>query len=494
MARWSKSPLPARSTRIPLPRTPLSSSARQIYCAVRFWMAGPSVEHCSGPRTAQVVPPFSRCAQRPSVSPPMLWLLREPRASAPHFSSSSLAARVNCSKWIAAEASSCACAFPHVDHSPVNTNLFSRPRRPSASRSNRPYRCHVLARLQNARLSPTAPLGRLVPPASLRADVRAQLLGRPRRSPGPPVEPAQLCDSLFQARLPRSPPAHHAHRRFGDAVLPVARLPAGLLPVVSCPCSQGAALPARHRAVVGELPSPRLCLENDSRQRRRPQWLHAIPAFHACARRVPSLQPFRRRSHAHAHLHTFCFSAGLRSTRTHPSPACLSLARPRRRIRSNFSARPPSSFSAHHLTIEWYRLLFAYSPIVHAVGTSLIVAAGSVALSLPLGLLAALALDRATFLGKALFRRLVLLPLILPGIITGLSLLMFAVFAGAQLSLLTVFLGHGTALISVATTELFAGLQKMDHAQEEASLDLGATPWQTFWRVTLPNLKLSLIA
>ena len=87
-----------------------------------------------------------------------------------------------------------------------------------------------------------------------------------------------------------------------------------------------------------------------------------------------------------------------------------------------------------------------------------------------------------------------LLPLILPGIITGLSLLMFAVFVHLPLSLLTVFLGHGTALISVATTELFAGLQKIDRAQEEASLDLGATPWQTFWRVTLPNLKLSLIA
>jgi len=73
-------------------------------------------------------------------------------------------------------------------------------------------------------------------------------------------------------------------------------------------------------------------------------------------------------------------------------------------------------------------------------------------------------------------------------------LLMFAVFAGAQLSLLTVLLGHSTALVSVATTELFAGLQKLDRAQEEASLDLGATPWQTFWRITLPNLKLSLIA
>jgi spermidine/putrescine transport system permease protein len=84
--------------------------------------------------------------------------------------------------------------------------------------------------------------------------------------------------------------------------------------------------------------------------------------------------------------------------------------------------------------------------------------------------------------------------LILPGIITGLSLLMFAVLAGFQRSLTLVFFGHGTALISVATTELFAGLQKLDRAQEEASLDLGATPWQTFWRITVPNLKLSLIA
>jgi spermidine/putrescine transport system permease protein len=160
----------------------------------------------------------------------------------------------------------------------------------------------------------------------------------------------------------------------------------------------------------------------------------------------------------------------------------------------SFNRDGVGGFPPRNFTLDWYKQLFSDTAIWDAVLNSLLVAVASIALSLTLGLLAALALDRADFPGKSLFRRIVLLPLILPGIITGLSLLMFAVFAGAQLSLLTVFLGHGTALICVATTELFAGLQKLDRAQEEASADLGATPLQTFFRVTLPNLKLSLIA
>jgi spermidine/putrescine transport system permease protein len=160
----------------------------------------------------------------------------------------------------------------------------------------------------------------------------------------------------------------------------------------------------------------------------------------------------------------------------------------------SFNQSGVGGFPPKQFTLHWYQQLFADISIWDSVLNSLLVALGAVALSLTLGLLAALALDRANFPGKSLFRRLVLLPLVLPGIITGLSLLMFVDRAGIRLSLVTVFLGHGTALISVATTELFAGLQKMDRAQEEASLDLGATPWQTFWRITLPNLRLSLVA
>jgi spermidine/putrescine transport system permease protein len=143
--------------------------------------------------------------------------------------------------------------------------------------------------------------------------------------------------------------------------------------------------------------------------------------------------------------------------------------------------------------LRWYRILFDDGAIWDSVGNSLTVAFAAMLIALALGIPAALALDRASFPAKAVFRRLVLLPLILPGIITGLSLLMLFNAALVNLSLFTIVLGHGTALISVATTEVFAGLQKLDRAQEEASLDLGATYWQTFWRVTIPNLKLSII-
>ena len=159
----------------------------------------------------------------------------------------------------------------------------------------------------------------------------------------------------------------------------------------------------------------------------------------------------------------------------------------------SFNGAGVGGFPPRDLTLNWYRMLLGDGAIWDAVLNSLMVAAAAMAIALLFGIPAALALDRATFPGKAVFRRLVLLPLILPGIITGLSLLMLFVAAGMKLSLLTITLGHGTALISVATTDIFAGLQKLDRAQEEASLDLGANYWQTFWRITLPNLRLPII-
>jgi spermidine/putrescine transport system permease protein len=159
----------------------------------------------------------------------------------------------------------------------------------------------------------------------------------------------------------------------------------------------------------------------------------------------------------------------------------------------SFNGQGVGGFPPRDLTLNWYRILLDDAPIWDAVLNSLIVAFAAMLIALLFGIPAALALDRTQFPGKALFRRLVLLPLILPGIITGLSLLMLFRVADVKLSLVTIVLGHGTALISVATTEVFAGLQKLNRAQEEASLDLGADYWQTFRRITFPNLKLSII-
>jgi len=159
----------------------------------------------------------------------------------------------------------------------------------------------------------------------------------------------------------------------------------------------------------------------------------------------------------------------------------------------SFNGQGVGGFPPRNLTLGWYQILFQDAPIWDSFLNSLTVAFAAMLIALAFGIPAALALDRAQFPGKALFRRLVLLPLILPGIITGLSLLMLFRQADVKLSLVTIILGHGTALISVATTEVFAGLQKLDRRQEEASLDLGANYWQTFWRITVPNLKLSII-
>jgi spermidine/putrescine transport system permease protein len=130
----------------------------------------------------------------------------------------------------------------------------------------------------------------------------------------------------------------------------------------------------------------------------------------------------------------------------------------------SFNGESVGGFPPHGWTLRWYAMLLDDDALLASVGNSLMVAAAAMVIALLLGFPAALALDRASFPGKAVFRRLVLLPLILPGIITGLSLLMLFVTAGMKLSLLTIMLGHGTALISVATTEIFAGLQKLDRS------------------------------
>lgn len=144
-------------------------------------------------------------------------------------------------------------------------------------------------------------------------------------------------------------------------------------------------------------------------------------------------------------------------------------------------------------TLDWYAKLSQNEQLLEAIGNSLYVATSATVLTLIVGVPAALALDRIAFPGKTAFRRLVLLPIALPGVVTGIAMLnMFRLF-DVRLSLETVIIGHASALLAVVVTQVFARLQRLNRSYEEASRDLGANAFQTFWYVTLPNIRSAVI-
>jgi len=144
-------------------------------------------------------------------------------------------------------------------------------------------------------------------------------------------------------------------------------------------------------------------------------------------------------------------------------------------------------------TTNWYQKLFTNSELLDALGNSFYVASCATLITLAVGIPAAMALDTYNFPGKTVFRRLLLLPIALPGIVTGIAMLnLFKVF-GFGLSLETVILGHATALLAVVVTQVYARLQTVPKSLGEASADLGASGLQTFFYITLPNIKTAVI-
>ena len=159
----------------------------------------------------------------------------------------------------------------------------------------------------------------------------------------------------------------------------------------------------------------------------------------------------------------------------------------------SFNANPITRLPLTEWTLKWYDTAFSNEVLLTALANSVIVGLGAVAICLVIGVPTALALDRYEFPGKAILRRFVILPLTLPGLITGVSMLAFFNMLGISLSLATVLVGHGTALTAIVVTNVFARLQRYDRRIEEASADLGAGPLRTFWYVTLPNIRSTLI-
>lgn len=157
---------------------------------------------------------------------------------------------------------------------------------------------------------------------------------------------------------------------------------------------------------------------------------------------------------------------------------------------SNILEWPPPG-----LTLDWFPKAVENEMAREAFVTTLKAGAAATAIAILLGTLASLAVARHRFFGRETISFLVILPIALPGIVTGVALNnTFTQVLGVELSLFTVVVAHATFCIVVVYNNVVARLRRASASFEEASADLGAHIWQTFRFVTLPNLKTALAA
>ena len=147
------------------------------------------------------------------------------------------------------------------------------------------------------------------------------------------------------------------------------------------------------------------------------------------------------------------------------------------------------------LTLQWFERAFHNPGVRDALWTSVKAATGATLIAIALGTLAALAISRYRFFGRDTVSFLIILPIALPGIVTGMALnATFTQVLGVDLSLFTVIVGHATFCIVVVFNNAVARLRRSGTSLEEASADLGANSWRTFRFVTFPTLRTALVA
>ncbi|MDO9494263.1 MAG: ABC transporter permease [Nocardioides sp.] len=147
------------------------------------------------------------------------------------------------------------------------------------------------------------------------------------------------------------------------------------------------------------------------------------------------------------------------------------------------------------VTLEWWRRAAQSVGAREALVTSLQVAVVATAIALVLGTLLALALQRYSFFGKHSVNLLVILPIALPGVVTGIALSNgFRTILGVDLSLWTIVVAHATFCIVTVFNNVQARLRRMGTSLEDASADLGAGVMTTFRLVTLPQMRSALLA
>ncbi|NYD42382.1 ABC transporter permease [Nocardioides panaciterrulae] len=162
---------------------------------------------------------------------------------------------------------------------------------------------------------------------------------------------------------------------------------------------------------------------------------------------------------------------------------------------NSFNADKTFTWPPSELTLHWWDVAAHSTGARSALWTSVEVALAATAVSLVLGTLAALALRPTRFFGRNVISLLIILPIALPGIVTGIALSnMFTTVLGVGLSLFTVVVAHATFCIVTVFNNVQARVQRLGSNYEQASMDLGAGRWTTFRLVTFPMLRSALLA
>jgi putative spermidine/putrescine transport system permease protein len=160
----------------------------------------------------------------------------------------------------------------------------------------------------------------------------------------------------------------------------------------------------------------------------------------------------------------------------------------------SFNAARVATWPISGLTLDWYGRALGNPGIRSALLTSLEAAIGATVVALILGSLIAFAVQRHAFFGRQTLSFVVVLPLALPGIVTGLALNAAFRTIGWDFGLVTIIVGHATFCVVVVFNNVVARLRRTARTAEEASMDLGADSFTTFRRITLPAIRSALLA
>jgi len=163
-----------------------------------------------------------------------------------------------------------------------------------------------------------------------------------------------------------------------------------------------------------------------------------------------------------------------------------------------FNANISQTWPIESYTTKWFSVAWHNPDIRDALWLSMKAALGATVIALVLGTLASLAVSRSRFFGREVISFLVILPIALPGIVTGLALQATIVNVldpiGISFSIWTIIIGHATFCIVVLYNNAVARMRRISGNLDEASMDLGADGWQTFRFVTFPQLRTALLA